>query len=90
MLLFSIARIFTIVQTYLLMNYLWQLPVLYTFAANRAAKGEGWAPPFICCAQDTMGLLTPTSSTAIRLLETFTFTFIDMFALKKIRHMLQH
>ena len=21
-----------------------------------AAKGEGWAPPFISCAQDTLGL----------------------------------
>ena len=22
----------------------------------KAAKGEGWAPPFISCAQDTVGL----------------------------------
>ena len=39
-----------------------------------AAKGGGWAPPFINCAQDTVRL-TPTASTAIRLWETFTFTF---------------
>ena len=35
-------------------------------------KGEGWAPPFISCAQDTVGL-TPTAPMAIRLWETFTF-----------------
>ena len=23
----------------------------------KAAKGEGWAPPFISCAQDTVGFL---------------------------------
>ena len=23
---------------------------------EKAAKGEGWAPPFISCAQDTVGL----------------------------------
>ena len=23
---------------------------------KKAAKGEGWAPPFISCAQDTAGL----------------------------------
>ena len=22
---------------------------------DKAVKGEGWAPPFICCAQDTIG-----------------------------------
>ena len=30
-----------------------------------AAKGEGWAPPFISCAQDT-----------VKLWETFTFTVL--------------
>ena len=24
---------------------------------NKAAKGAGWAPPFFCCAHDTVGLL---------------------------------
>ena len=40
-----------------------------------AEKGEGWALPFISCAQDTVGLqpLTLTAPTAIRLWETFTF-----------------
>ena len=42
---------------------------------NKAAKGEGWAPPFISCAQDIVGL-PPTTPTAIRLWETFTFTFL--------------
>ena len=23
---------------------------------GKAAKGEGWAPPFMSCAQDTVGL----------------------------------
>ena len=23
---------------------------------DKAAQGEGWAPPFICCAKDTVGL----------------------------------
>ena len=26
------------------------------FELGKAAKGEGWAPPFINCAQDTVGL----------------------------------
>ena len=26
------------------------------FLYLKAAKGEGWAPPFISCAQDTVGL----------------------------------
>ena len=26
------------------------------FELDKAAKGEGWAPPFISCAQDTVGL----------------------------------
>ena len=38
----------------------------------KTAKGEGWAPPFISCAQDKVGL-TPTPPMAIRLRETFTF-----------------
>ena len=38
-----------------------------------AAKGEEWAPPFISCAQDTVGLLTPTAPKAIKKWETFTF-----------------
>ena len=38
----------------------------------KAAKGEGWAPPCISCAQDTVGLYL-TAPMAIRLWETFTF-----------------
>ena len=29
---------------------------LFELGKNKAAKGEGWASPFISCAQDTMGL----------------------------------
>ena len=33
-------------------------PLTYESGAgkDKAAKGEGWAPPFISCAQDTVGL----------------------------------
>ena len=27
-----------------------------TLGKDKAAEGEGWAPPFISCAQDTVGL----------------------------------
>ena len=39
---------------------------------DKAAKGESWAPSFISCAQDTMGL-HPIAPRAIGLWETFTF-----------------
>ena len=29
---------------------------LFEFGKAKAAKGEGWAPPFISCARDTVGL----------------------------------
>ena len=52
-------------------------------------KGEGWTPPFICCAQDTVGHLTLTAPVAIRLWETFSFlSFIfhshSMYEISKI------
>ena len=47
-------------------------------------KGEGWAPPFISCAQDTVGLLTSTAPIANRLWETFTF-FSPLFIKHQIR-----
>ena len=28
----------------------------FELGKDKAAKGEGWAPPFISCAQDTVGL----------------------------------
>ena len=40
-------------------------PTVHTWQ-HKAAKGEGWAPPSISCAQDAVGL-TPTGPTAIRL-----------------------
>ena len=30
---------------------------------DKAAKGEGWAPPFISCAQDTVGFYPPPPHT---------------------------
>ena len=29
---------------------------IFRISPNKAAKGEGWAAPFISCAQDTVGL----------------------------------
>ena len=52
----------------------------FELGKDKAAKGEGWAPPFISCAQDTSGALTPTAPTAIRLWDTFTFTFYGILA----------
>ena len=31
----------------------------FELGKDKAAKREGWAPPFISCAQDTMGLFPP-------------------------------
>ena len=45
---------------------------LFDLAKDKAAKGEGWAPSVITCAQDTVGL-TPPAPMAIRLWEPFTF-----------------
>ena len=28
----------------------------FELGKDKAARGEGWAPPFISCAQDTVGL----------------------------------
>ena len=54
-----------------------KMGTFFELGKDKAAKGEGWAPPFISCAQDTgySGTLTPTAPTAIRLWDTFTFTF---------------
>ena len=49
-----------------------KMGTFFELGKDKAAKGEGWAPPFISCAQ--CGTLTPTAPTAIRLWETFTFT----------------
>ena len=50
-----------------------KMGIFFELGKAKAAKGEGWAPPFISCAQDTVGPLTPTAPTAIRLWDTFTF-----------------
>ena len=44
-----------------------KMGTFFELGKDKAAKGEGWAPPFISCAQDTVGLLTLTAPTAIRL-----------------------
>ena len=33
-----------------------RLENFFELGKDKAAKGEGWAPPFISCAQDTVGL----------------------------------
>ena len=49
-----------------------KMGTFFELGKDKAAKGEGWAPPFISCDQDTVGLY-PTAPTAIRLWDTFTF-----------------
>ena len=45
------------------------MSTFFELGKDKAAKEEGWASPFISCAQDTVS----TAPTAIRLWETFTF-----------------
>ena len=33
-----------------------KMGTFFELGKGMAAKGEGWAPPFISCAQDTVGL----------------------------------
>ena len=33
-----------------------KMGTFFELGKDKAAKGEGWAPPFISCAQDTIGL----------------------------------
>ena len=33
-----------------------KMGTFFELGKDKAAKGEGWAPPFISCAQDTVGL----------------------------------
>ena len=33
-----------------------KMGTFFELGKAKAAKGEGWAPPFISCAQDTVGL----------------------------------
>ena len=53
-----------------------KMGTFFELGKDKAAKGKGWAPPFISCAQRYGGTLTPTAPTAIRLWETFIFTFL--------------
>ena len=46
-----------------------KMGTFFELGKDKAAKGEGWAPPFISCAQDKVGLLTPTAPTAIKLMK---------------------
>ena len=52
-----------------------KIGTFFELGKDKAAKGEGWAPPFISCAPRYSGTLTPTAPTVIRLWETFTFTY---------------
>ena len=36
-----------------------KMGTFFKLRKDKAAKGEGWAPPFISCAQDTVGLYPP-------------------------------
>ena len=36
-----------------------KIGTFFQLGKDKAAKGEGWAPPFISCAQDTAGLYPP-------------------------------
>ena len=47
---------------------------VFELEKDKAAKGDGWAPPFISCAQDTVGL-TPTAPTTIMLWEPLPLPF---------------
>ena len=33
-----------------------KMGTFFELGKDKAAKGEGWAPPFISCVQDTVGL----------------------------------
>ena len=33
-----------------------KMGTIFELGTDKAAKGEEWAPPFISCAQDTVGL----------------------------------
>ena len=36
-----------------------KMGTFFELGKDKAAKGEGWAPPFISCAQGTVGLYPP-------------------------------
>ena len=36
-----------------------KMGTFFELGKDKAAKGEGWAPPFISCAQDRVGLKPP-------------------------------
>ena len=36
-----------------------KMGTFFKLGKDKAAKGEGWSPPFISCAQDTLGLEPP-------------------------------
>ena len=53
-----------------------KMGTFFELGKDKAAKGEGWAPPFHQLCPRYSGTLTPTAPTAIRLWDTFTFTLI--------------
>ena len=33
-----------------------KMDIFFELGKDKATKGERWAPPFLCCAKDTVGL----------------------------------
>ena len=54
--LVSVERISVHKITENLMEHAMLHQIFSDYTVNKAAKGEGWAPSFIRCAQDTVGL----------------------------------
>ena len=50
----------------------------FELGKDKAAKGEGWAPPFISCAQDTVGLLPPLPLRLLGYGKHLPFTFYSV------------
>ena len=50
------AQLRHVVTGKLSLSTLWKMSTFFELGKDKAAKGEGWAPPFIGYAQDTVGL----------------------------------
>ena len=62
------------------------MDTFFELGKDQAAKGEGWASPFISCAQDTVGLPLP-----VRLLgygKPLPLLLVKSSSTKKIRYLL--
>ena len=52
-----------------------KMGTFFELGKDKAAKGEGWAPAFHQLCPRYSGTLTPTAPMAIKLWDTFIFTF---------------